>query len=164
MKRLLLAAAATVVLTLAAGSRVAAQVQAFGIGPKIGFGLDKGTLMIGGIAEIPLTASLDFEPGIEFLPDPNPKTTRLVLDANGRYTFPLQGLTIRPFALGGIGLSRDFYSFANASESQIEFRINLGVGVIFNTRSLIQPWFGLKAFFLSDNNDIFLQGGVNFYL
>jgi hypothetical protein len=164
MKRTILAAAATVTLLFAASRPAAAQIQAVGVGPKAGFGLDKGTFMIGGIAEFPINANLDFQPGIEFLPNPNPKTTRLVIDADGRYTFLLQGLTLRPFVLAGLGLSKDFYSFAGGSSSDLEFRINFGGGVVFNTRSLIQPWVGLKGFILADNNDIFLEGGVNFYL
>ncbi len=166
MKRFLLAAAAAVVLLLGGGARLSAQVQAIAIGPKLGFGLDKGTILIGAIAEFPITANLDLEPGIEYLPNAGEDITRLAGDFNARYTFVLQGLTVRPYALAGIGLSRDFYSSSRfvGVESQTEFRINYGGGVVFNTRSSIQPWVGLKGFILSDNTDIFVLGGVNFYI
>ncbi len=161
MKRFLLAA--FLMLCIIGGASVTqAQVRGTGIGPKIGLYLDESLFMIGGIVEVPLTSELDLEPGVELVTGIS-NTTRLVLDANGRYSFTIIGSDVRPFAMGGLGLVFNFISLGGASETNTDFRLNLGAGVTFNSRSLIQPWGGLKIVLLSDQSDIALQGGVNFY-
>ena len=63
MKRIILIALFFVAAFLA-GERTAAQVLGTAVGPKAGFYLDGGYLMIGAVAEIPVTANIDIEPGL----------------------------------------------------------------------------------------------------
>jgi hypothetical protein len=64
-----------------------------------------------------------------------------------------------------VGLSLDVASQGGSTGTQSDFRLNLGGGITFNTRSDIQYWGGLKIFLLSKNDsDVSLQGGVLFYL
>ncbi|MEO5928668.1 MAG: hypothetical protein ABIR47_01935 [Candidatus Kapaibacterium sp.] len=123
--------------------------------------------MIGAIGEIPITRDIDFEPGVEMVLG-IPSTTLIAIDGNIRYSFTLPGETIRPFALGGLAVQLQTYdvgitSTGATSKTNTGFRLNLGGGVVFNSRSLIQYWTGLKIYFL-EGNDVVLQGGVLFYL
>lgn len=150
------------------GASVAtAQVNGVGIGPKIGLYLDGSLFMLGGVAQFPFTQTFDLEPGVELVfggGSANVSATRVVLDANGRYSFNILGSDIRPFLSGGVGLVLDFISTQGASDTKTDFRLNVGGGTTFNSRSLIQPWAGLKIVLLADQSDVLLQGGVNFYL
>jgi hypothetical protein len=140
-----------------------AQVRQNAIGPKAGIYFNNSLIMIGAIAEIPLTPNLDFEPGVETVLGID-YTTRIVLDANARYSFDMQGTDVRPFVMGGIGLAFDFVNTGTTS-SRNDPRLNLGGGAVFNSRSLTQFWAGLKLYLLSkESSDVLLQGGVNFYL
>jgi hypothetical protein len=145
----------------------AQQVLGTAIGPKIGFYLDGGNFMVGAIAEFPLTANIDIEPGLEYILGIQ-SITRVVVDVNIRYSFLLQGLTVKPFVLGGGGVQFDKYTtnFADQKSSNTEILLNLGAGATFNTRSRLQPWGGLKFSFLGGGlaGGAVLQGGVNFYL
>lgn len=148
-------------------SSLHAQVQGTAIGPKAGFYISAGRLAGGAIAEFPLTRDIDIEPGIEAVVG-IPNTTRIVLDANGRYSFTIPGETIRPFLLGGLGLQFDTVVLpsaagTSASSTQSDFRLNIGGGTVFNSRDLIQYWVGLKLYLLS-GSDAIIQGGVLFYL
>jgi hypothetical protein len=141
-----------------------AQIQSPAIGPKLGLYFNNSLFMLGAISEIPLTAALDFEPGVELVLGVS-HTTRVVVDANGRYSFTLQGNDLRPFVMAGLGVVTDFVSVGGTSDSKTDLRVNLGGGVVFNSRSLTQYWGGLKISVLSDDNsDVLLQAGVNFYL
>jgi hypothetical protein len=151
-----------------AGERATAQVLGNAVGPKAGFYLDGGYLMVGAIADFALTANIDLEPGLEFVLGKK-NTTRIVVDGNIRYSFPLQGLTVKPFVLGGLGLQYDSFkssSGGNATGSQTKLLANLGGGAVFSTRSRIQPWGALKFSFLGGTGDggALLEAGVNFYL
>lgn len=138
-----------------------AQVKGVAIGPKVGFHLDRGTPMVGAIMEFTLTPNLDIEPGVEYVFE-KLNTTRLVIDGNLRYSITLTGLTVRPFVLAGVGLVSDYLS---GGATRTDVRLNLGGGAVFNSRSLIQYWAGLKIFLLAKNDsDVLLQGGVLFYL
>jgi hypothetical protein len=45
------------------------------------------------------------------------------------------------------------------------FRLNLGAGAVFSTDAAVQPWVGMKVYFLDiSKSDVSLQGGVNFVL
>jgi len=155
---------ATLVLATSAIGSARAQVQGFAIGPKVGFYLDGGNVFIGATGIYTLTPDIDFEPGIEYVMGIN-HVTRFVLDANARYNFNLRGVTVRPFAMAGVGLAMDRSSFASGSDTRFRGRLNLGGGTVFNTRSLIQYWGGIKIYLLSeDNSDVALQGGVVFFL
>lgn len=141
-----------------------AQVHQNAIGPKAGIYFNNSLFMLGVIGEIPLTPTLDFEPGLESVFGIS-YTTRLVLDANFRLSFDLQGTDVRPFVAGGPGIAFDFVKTDLASDSRTDFRLNLGGGAVFNSRSLTQFWAGLKLYLLSkESSDVLLQGGVNFYL
>jgi hypothetical protein len=141
----------------------AQQVQGNAIGPKLGLYLDRSYFMLGGIAEFPFTSNINFEPGVEIVFGV-PNVNRFVLDGNIRYDFLLQGLTMRPFIMGGIGLQ--FETSTVGLKSQTNFLLNIGGGAAFNTRSRIQPWGGIKFGFLGGGTSggALLQGGVNFYL
>jgi hypothetical protein len=167
MKRTILIALFFIAAFLA-GERTTAQVLGNAIGPKAGFYLDGGNLMIGAVAEFPLTANIDIEPGLELVLGIT-NTTRIVADGNIRYSFLLQGLTVKPFVLGGVGIQFDSYkasSGGNATGSRTKPLMNLGGGASFNTRSRIQPWGALKFSFLGSAGDggALLEAGVNFYL
>lgn len=160
MKRLLLAGIGS--LLIAAGAM--AQVRNSAIGGKVGLYFDGGRPLFGVIGEVPLTRELDFEPGTELVFG-IPNTTLLVVDANGRYSFDLVGSEVRPYVLGGLGLSFAFVSVGGTSSSTSDFRLNLGGGAVFNSRSLVQYWAGLKLYLLAKaGSDVSLQGGVNFYI
>jgi|GEM_PF-2405280 len=162
MKRFLLAA--FLILCMACGATVSnAQVRGTSVGPKAGIYLDGSLFMAGVIFEIPMTANFDIEPGGELVFGIS-NTTRIVIDGNGRYSFDLVGSDVRPYVSGGLGLVLDFVSLGGTSQSNSDFRLNLGGGATFSTRSLVQPWAGLKLVLLSDQSDFLLQGGVNFYL
>lgn len=162
MKRSLLVIIPSLILLCAAAAQ--AQMRQNAIGPKVGIYFNNSLFMLGVIGEIPMTPNLDFEPGLETIFGID-HTTRLVLDANGRFSFDLQGSDVRPFLLGGLGLAFDFVNTGLASSSRTDFRLNLGGGAVFNSRSLIQYWGGLKIYLLSkDNSDVLLQAGANFYL
>ena len=161
MKRFLLAV--FLMLCMAGGAAVTnAQVRGTGIGPKAGLYLDGSLFMAGAVMELPLTPNFDIEPGAELVFGIS-NTTRIVLDANGRYSFDIIGSDIRPYLGGGVGLVLDFVTLSGASASNSDFRLNLGAGTTFSTRSLVQPWVGLKLALLSAQSDVLLQGGVNFY-
>lgn len=161
MKRFLLAG--FFVLCMVCGATIThAQVRGTSIGPKAGIYLDGSLFMAGAVMEIPMTPNLDIEPAAELVFGIS-NTTRFVLDGNVRYSFDILGSDVRPFAGGGLGLVLDFVSLGGASESFSDFRLNLIGGVTFSTRSLVQPWGGLKVTLLSDQSDVALQGGVNFY-
>ena len=139
------------------------QVKGYGFGPKIGLYLDQGRFMVGALGEFPVAANIFFEPGAEMIFG-IPNTTRLVADLNARYTFLVKGASIEPFVLAGLAGRSDIYSAASQSFTDTGFRLNLGAGVTVNPRSLLQPWGGIKIFFLDDTGtDLALQGGVNFY-
>ncbi|MDB5034333.1 MAG: hypothetical protein JWQ98_1574 [Chlorobi bacterium] len=141
-----------------------AQISGLAIGPKAGIYLSAGKLMLGAIGEIPITRDIDFEPGVETVLG-IPSTTLIDIDGNIRYSFTLPGETIRPFALLGFGIQLQTYATTTQSGSNTNtgFRLNLGGGLVFNSRSLIQYWAGLKLYLL-EGNDAALQGGVLFYL
>ncbi|HVZ39020.1 MAG TPA: outer membrane beta-barrel protein [Candidatus Kapabacteria bacterium] len=161
MKRILLATLLGMfTLGLAAAH---AQVRANAIGAKLGLYFDGSKPMIGVNGEIPFTSELDFEPAAELVFGIQ-NTTLVILDANGRYSFNLQGSEVRPYLLGGLGVGVSFVSVNGTSKSDTDFRLNLGGGMVFNSRSLIQYWAGLKVFVLSKSSDVGIQGGVNFYL
>ncbi len=145
---------------LAGAFTAKAQLQATAIGAKVGFYFD-GYAMLGVMGEIPLTPELSIEPALENVFG-IPNTTLLVLDVNGRYTFSFVGSDVKPFALAGLGLGFSNVSTTLQSASDTRLRFNVGGGFVFNTRSLIQPWAGLKIFF-SNGNDVAVQGGVNWY-
>lgn len=160
--RILLTTLAMVVAVSIGTAR--AQVQGFAIGPKIGFYLDGGKFFLGATGIYTLTPELDFEPGVELVLGID-HVTRVVLDANGRYNFNLRGVTVRPFALAGVGIVMDRSSFASGSDTRFKGRLNLGGGAVFNSRSLVQYWGGIKIYLLSeDDSDVALQGGVVFFL
>lgn len=140
------------------------QVKGYGFGPKIGLYLDQGRLMVGAIGEFPVAAAMFFEPGAEIIFGIK-NTTRLVADLNARYTFLVKGASIEPFIIAGLAGRIDIYqAAAGESFTDTGFRLNLGGGVTVNPRSLMQPWAGVKIFFLDDTGtDLALQGGVNFY-
>ncbi len=164
MKRLFPALSACLLLCLAASLPAAAQVRGFAIGPKAGIYLDKGKFMVGAVGEFPFTPNLYFEPGLELVSG-IVNTTRIIIDANARYTFPLQGLTIEPFVLGGFGMKVDLYDTGNDTFTDTGFRLNIGGGTVFNSRGLVQPWGGLKIYLLEEaDSDVLLQVGVNFFL
>jgi hypothetical protein len=151
-------------LLLACFPAAHAQVRQNAIGPKAGIYFNNSLFMLGAIGEFPLTPTLDFEPGIETVLGIS-YTTRIVLDANARLSFDMQGTDVRPFVAGGLGLALDFVKTDLASDSRSDFRLNLGGGAVFNSRSLTQFWAGLKLYLLSkESSDVLLQGGVNFYL
>lgn len=152
------------VLLLCGGISVKAQQSLFGIGPKIGLYLDGPVFLVGGVAELPVTRSWIFEPGVEVVFEQN-STTRLVGDANIRYAFQVRGEDFSPYILGGAGLALDISSRGGETQTQTDFRLNIGGGITLNTRSSTQYWGGLKIFFLSeDDSDVSLQGGIIFYL
>lgn len=162
MKRFLLPA--LVAVFFAGAACATAQVRAIAVGPKVGLYFDGSRPMVGAIAEIPLTPVLDFEPGVEFL-FPGSGVTQIVPELNGRYSFNVQGSEVRPFLLGGLGLAFTFVSAGGDTKTDSDFRLNLGGGTVFNSRSLVQYWAGLKLYILSKaGSDIGLMGGVNFYL
>jgi hypothetical protein len=147
-----------------------AQLRQNAIGPKLGIYFNNSLFMLGAIGEFPMTPNLDFEPGVESVFGIS-YTTRIVLDVNGRYSFDMQGTDVRPFVMGGLGLALDFVNVPgvagspSASDSRSDFRLNLGGGAVFNSRSTMQFWTGLKLYLLSrESSDVLLQGGVNFYL
>ncbi|MCB0711496.1 MAG: hypothetical protein KDD67_04110 [Ignavibacteriae bacterium] len=143
---------------------VNAQQTLFGLGPKIGLYLDDPVFLIGGVVELPVTREWIFEPGVELVFEQN-STTRIVGDANVRYAFQIRGEDFSPYLLGGAGLALDISSRGGETQTQTDFRLNVGGGVTLNTRSSTQYWGGLKIFFLSeDDSDISLQGGILFYL
>ena len=157
----LLAAAAA--FFLLAGS-THAQVQGTAVGPKLGFYLQGGNFMVGGIAVFPITPEIDLEPGVEYVFGVL-NSTVLVVDGNAKLSFPLRGLTVRPFVMGGLGLVLTRYSLNGVSSSQTDARLNISGGAIWNSRDLIQYWTGLKIVFLGKaDSDVLLQSGVNFYL
>lgn len=145
-----------------------AQQSLFGIGPKVGLYLAGPSLMVGGVAEIAVTQDWIFEPGAELVFVSNKSsgsTTRLVLDGNARYAFHVRGETFSPYLLAGPGVALDLSSEGATTGTQADFRLNIGGGVTLNTRSNMQPWFGLKIYLLAeDDSDVLLQGGLNFYL
>jgi hypothetical protein len=164
--RFLMVSAALLIAAVFCSNRASAQVLGNAIGPKIGFYLDGGNLMIGAIAEFPLSANIDIEPGAEIVLGIR-NTSRIIGDVNIRYSFMLQGLTVRPFVLGGGGFQFDSYTTSGSeSNTNTTFVLNLGAGATFNTRSRLQPWGGLKFSFLGGGlaGGALLQGGVNFYL
>ena len=145
-----------------------AQQSLFGVGPKVGLYLQGPSFMLGGVAEIAVTQNWIIEPGAELVFVSNKSagnTTRLVLDGNVRYAFQIRGETFSPFVLGGPGVAIDLSSEGATTGTQADFRLNIGGGVTLNTRSSMQPWFGLKIYLLSeDDSDVLIQGGLNFYL
>jgi hypothetical protein len=164
MKRFLLIVALLAMAVLASGPAQAQQLSRTSIGPKLGFYVDIGKFMVGAVGDFALTSNLYLEPGFEIVFG-IPSTTRLIGDLNARYAFLVQGQTFQPWVLGGFGIRSDNYTFANASTSSTAFRLNLGGGITFNTRSDLQPWAGLKIYLLGkDDSDVLLQGGVNFFL
>lgn len=139
------------------------QIKGYGFGPKIGLYLDQGRLMLGAVGEFPVAPNIFFEPGIEAIFGIK-NTTRLVADINGRYTFPVKGAAIEPFIIAGVAGRIDIYEATGESFTDTGFRLNLGGGVTVNPRALLQPWAGVKIFFLDDTGtDLALQGGLNFY-
>jgi hypothetical protein len=150
-------------LALLGGARQAvAQVSGVAVGPKLGFYLSSGKVAVGGIAEFPITRELDFEPGIEAVLGLQ-YTSLFILDANLRYSFTIPGEVIRPYVLGGLGIAHTSIDAGGTSLSSTDLQLNLGGGVVFNSRSLVQYWAGLKLYFLN-GSDVLLQGGVLFYL
>lgn len=145
-----------------------AQQSLFGVGPKVGLYLAGPSIMVGGVAEIALTQDWIIEPGAEFVLVNNKasgNTTRLILDGNVRYAFRVRGETFSPFVLAGPGVAIDLSTEGATTGTDADFRLNLGGGVTLNTRSNIQPWFGLKIYVLAEaDSDVLLQGGLNFYL
>lgn len=151
-------------IVVASVGTVWGQVQGFAIGPKVGFYLDGGKPFVGATGVYTLTPDLDFAPGVEIVLGID-YVTRIVLDANGQYNFNIRGVTVRPFALGGVAIVMDRSSFASGSDTRFKGRLNLGGGAVFNSRSLIQYWGGIKIYLLSeDDSDVALQGGVVFFL
>ena len=141
-----------------------AQQSLFGIGPKAGFYLDGPVLMIGGVAEFPITRNWIFEPGLELVFERS-STTRIVGDGNVRYAFQVRGEDFSPYLLFGPSIVIDIASQGGETNIRPDFRANVGGGVTLNTRSDTQWWAGLKLFLLSeDDTDVGLQGGVIFYL
>src|SRR2546423_1663563 len=132
MKRLLFIALSTLaVLAIGTDAAHAQQVQGNAVGPKLGFYLDGGKLMLGGIAEFPFTSRLNFEPGVEIIFGVS-NANRFVFDGNIRYEFLLPGLTMRPFIMGGIGLQLETSTTPGASVAKPAFLFNLGGGASFN--------------------------------
>ena len=141
---------------------VAAQLDRFAAGPKAGFHLEQGNFLLGALGRYPLDEQFALVPGIEYIFGVT-STTRLVFDGNMHYEIPLRGTTTRPYLLGGAGIRLDFYSVDDTWKSS--FRLNLGAGVVFGTDSPIQPWVGMKVYFLDINkSDLSVQGGVKFVL
>jgi hypothetical protein len=162
MKRILLVLFSIIVIGIGATVDGKAQVKGFAIGPKAGLYLDKGRFMVGAVGEFPFAPNLFFEPGLELVTGIL-NTTRIVGDANVRLSFLLQGLTVEPFVLGGLGGKLEVYR--TTGDTRTGFRFNLGGGTTFNTRGLIQPWVGIKIYFLdNEDSDLLLQGGINFFL
>jgi hypothetical protein len=157
---------ALLLIVLLSIGATAARAQVFGsaIGPKVGLYLDGGNPMIGAIAEIPIRSDIDIEPGLELVLG-KLNVTRFVIDANIRYSFLWSGLTVKPFVMAGLGLQLDQFS-GTETASRVQPLLNVGGGLVFNTRSRLQPWFGLKFSFLGTSGDggALLQGGVNFYV
>ncbi len=161
MKRILFIL--TLLALLGSAREAAAQVSGIAIGPKIGFYLSSGKPAIGAIAEFPISRELDFEPGIETVLGIT-NATVLIFDANLRYSFTIAGETLRPFVMGGLGINNTSINVGlGSSASSTDLQLNLGGGLVFNSRSLIQYWAGLKIYVLN-GSDALLQGGVLFYL
>ncbi len=156
------------VLFCAMAVTASAQQSLFGVGPKVGLYLAGPSFMVGGVAEIAVTQDWVVEPGAELVFVSNKasgNTTRLVLDGNVRYAFRVRGETFSPFLLAGPGVAIDLSSEGSTTDTQADFRLNIGGGVTLQTRSNLQPWFGLKVYLLAeDDSDVLIQGGVNFYL
>ena len=165
MRRLVLLSLVITGLFLAGGFESAhAQQTLFGIGPKLGLYLKGPVFMVGGVAEFPITKEWIFEPGVEVIFAQN-DVLRLVGDANVRYAFQIRGENFSPYLLGGVGLALDISSVGGTTETQNDFRLNVGGGLTLNTRESTQYWGGLKIYFLSeDDSDVSLQGGILFYL
>ena len=160
MKRILFVL--TLLALLGGVHRAVAQVSGIAVGPKLGLYLSSGKLAVGGIAEFPITRDLDFEPGIETVLGIQ-YTTLFILDANLRYSFTIPGEVIRPYVMGGLGIANTSINAGGTSASSTDLQLNLGGGVVFNSRSLVQYWAGLKLYF-ANGNDALLQGGILFYL
>jgi hypothetical protein len=160
-----LARFALVLALVALSSPAYGQTAGFGVGPKLGFYLSGGAFAIGAVTEFPMTREVTIEPGLEFVVGIK-DLTRIILDANVRYGFPLQGLSIEPWVLAGLGYRFDSYHFVSGNTSDSSPHLNLGGGVTFNARASLQPWAGLKIYLLDSKggSDVLLQGGVNFYL
>lgn len=155
---------ATALIIVGASGVAQAQIQGFAIGPKLGFYLDGGKFFIGATGVYTITPDIDFEPGVEYVLGID-HVTRVVLDANARYNFTLRGITVRPFILGGVALVMDRSSFASGSDTRFTGRLNIGGGAVFNSRSLVQYWGGMKIYLLSEeDSDVALQAGVVFFL
>jgi len=58
----------------------------------------------------------------------------------------------------------DIATLNGKTATQTNLEANLGGGLTFSIRSSVQPWVGLKIFIQSDDSDVGLQGGVNWYL
>jgi hypothetical protein len=149
-------------LLVAVTTPAPAQESRIAAGPKGGFFLEKAYLMLGMVGEYPLEGGWMLVPAVEYVAGIS-ETTRIILDGNLHYLIPLRGSTTRPFLLGGAGVRFDFYKVDGSSEAS--FRLNLGGGVSFNSAGAVQPWAGVKIFFLDvKKSDLCLQGGVNFVL
>ena len=144
---------------MTAASAVQAQSQAM-LGPDVGLWVDAGKLSIGGIGDFRVTPEVSIQPGVHFIVGVD-NTTLMVFDGNVHYNFALRGSTFSPYVRGGLSLWYASYSFGNSSYSNSDFKLNLGGGLTFNTRSNMQPFVGLNIAFI-DGSDVKLHGGLKF--
>ena len=141
---------------------VQAQATGFGIGPKVGAYL-KGHPLIGVQVDYPISRNWGVQPGLEIV-FPGNSTTRVQIDGSVRYAFPVRGEQYMPYIFAGPALSYSIVSLGGETDTQVDFGLSGGGAIVWNTRSDVQWWSGLKIVFFDGDSDVGLLGGVTFYL
>ena len=159
MKRFLLAVALVATLTISIASEARAQSQTM-FGPDVGLWVGGGLGDLGVLLDFLVTPEVSLQPAFHVVFGRRNETI-LVLDANAHYNFPIRGETFSPYVRAGIGFWNRMYSFDNTSTSSLDAHLNIGGGITLQTRSNLQPFFGLSVY-LVGGSDVKLHGGLKF--
>lgn len=159
MKRFLLAAALVATISCSVATEARAQSQTM-FGPDIGLWVGGGLGDVGFLLDFLVTPEVAIQPALHVVFGRRNETI-IVFDGNVHYNFPIRGETFSPYVRGGIGIWDRIYSFDNVSSSEVDLHINIGGGITLQTRSNLQPFFGMSVY-LVGGSDVKLHGGVKF--
>ena len=168
MRRLLLSLGAVTAL-VALPAQSSAQLKA---GPFLAFH-DDADLGVGGFVAVPvptLNENMSFVGDFGLFFPGNSGYDGVDVDyweanANVLYSFPLEGMSFTPWAMGGLNIAHgsvglDFGELGNHSGSHTDIGLNVGGGVTFGSGP-VSPFAGVK-FELGGGDGAVLFGGLSF--
>ena len=154
MKRILCVAAAVAAFVVAFTTDIHAQSQS-SVGPDVGIWIanDVG-VDIGFLGDFYVTPQVSVQPAVHYVFGGTNDQT-VIIDGNGHYNFAIRGETFSPYVRGGLGVW--------IGPVRTRLHLNIGGGVTLQTRSNIQPFFGLSIMFIG-GSDVKLHAGAKFAL